>query len=127
MVNWKDVRNSIETGQDISPIPDGAKMYPVVGLTFVPGYPGYVHNLHKALRQEANIQVDLVRNPENKYDSNAIEVRNSGRMLGHLPRDVAAELAPLIDSGKEFKASVYQVRVSPDNPNNPGLDILVEG
>jgi hypothetical protein len=47
-------------------------------------------------------------------------------MLGHLPKDVAARLAPLMDNGTIYLASVYQVRISQDNPRQPGLDILLK-
>jgi hypothetical protein len=52
-----------------------------------PWYPGeYVH---------------LVRNPENPYDPNAIVVLNSrGSQIGHLPRDIAAALAGLMDANQ---------------------------
>ncbi|KAF4598505.1 hypothetical protein EYR38_006909 [Pleurotus pulmonarius] len=40
----------------------------------------------------------LRREPENKYDRNAIQVKNmAGQQVGHLPRQVAAKLAPLMD------------------------------
>ncbi|KAJ1306199.1 hypothetical protein OPQ81_010908 [Rhizoctonia solani] len=43
-------------------------------------------------------QVALVREPTNKYDRNAIQVMNIGlRQVGHIPRQTAANLAPLID------------------------------
>ena len=40
----------------------------------------------------------FVRTPQNKFDKNAIEVHNSnGDMVGHVPREVAAVLAPIWD------------------------------
>lgn len=43
-------------------------------------------------------EVTLVREPHNQYDSNAIQVVNiSGTQVGHIPRNVASKLAPLID------------------------------
>ncbi|KAG9104378.1 hypothetical protein FRC06_003185 [Ceratobasidium sp. 370] len=43
-------------------------------------------------------QVNLVREPMNKYDENAIQVMNVRmRQVGHIPRQTAANLAPLID------------------------------
>ncbi|KAG8798751.1 hypothetical protein FRC17_007336, partial [Serendipita sp. 399] len=45
-------------------------------------------------------QVDLVRQPNNQYDQNAICVKNiSGHQVGHLPAAVVAKLSPLIDRG----------------------------
>lgn len=41
--------------------------------------------------------VSLVREPDNIYDPQAIDVRSADGSLGHIPADVACELAPLID------------------------------
>lgn len=44
-------------------------------------------------------QVRFVREPTNRYDRNAIVVQNIGRMqVGHIRRQIAANLAPLMDS-----------------------------
>ncbi|KAJ3488930.1 hypothetical protein NLI96_g2471 [Meripilus lineatus] len=43
-------------------------------------------------------EVRLVRQPQNQYDRNAIKVENIGRaQVGHIPKQVAARLAPLMD------------------------------
>ncbi|PCH43964.1 hypothetical protein WOLCODRAFT_133049 [Wolfiporia cocos MD-104 SS10] len=43
-------------------------------------------------------EVRLVREPHNNYDRNAIQVKNiGGTQVGHVPRNVAAKLAPLMD------------------------------
>ncbi|KAG2126297.1 SNF2 family N-terminal domain-containing protein [Suillus clintonianus] len=45
-------------------------------------------------------EVRLVREPQNKYDRNAIEVQNiGGTKVGHVPKQTAAKLAPLLDRG----------------------------
>jgi hypothetical protein len=45
----------------------------------------------------------LIREPENPHDPNAIKVTVAGVVfLGYLPREIAAELAPLIDVGAQF-------------------------
>ena len=54
----------------------------------------------------------LKREPELKYDANAVAVYSGGpvelgyppRQLGYLPRGLAAELAPLMDLGIEVTA-----------------------
>ena len=45
----------------------------------------------------------LQRDPNNKYDSNAIAVGYGKRMLGYLPRNLVKDLAPLMDAGVEIK------------------------
>ncbi|THH08085.1 hypothetical protein EW145_g2943 [Phellinidium pouzarii] len=43
-------------------------------------------------------EVTLIREPQNKYDRNAIQVKNiAGNQVGHLPRAIAGKLAPLLD------------------------------
>lgn len=43
-------------------------------------------------------EVLLIREPTNPYDRNAIQVKNISRVqVGHIPRGVAAKLAPLMD------------------------------
>ena len=47
----------------------------------------------------------LDREPDNPHDPNAIKVTVAGVVfLGYLPREVAKELAPLMDQGKKFMA-----------------------
>ena len=54
-------------------------------------------------------RLHLVREPANEHDANAVQVwwRN-GHMLGHLPRSVAAAVAPLLDGGAPARAYVAQ-------------------
>lgn len=43
-------------------------------------------------------RVLVAREPTNTYDANAVKVFNAaGASVGHLPRAVAAKLAPLMD------------------------------
>lgn len=49
----------------------------------------------------------LVRDPANPYDENAIQVHNAdGLFLGFIAKEVAADMAPLLDAGE-----TYEVRV----------------
>ncbi len=70
--------------------------------------------------------VDLLRNPEDRFDENAIQVfamiekgfmrfcRQSSAatlriQIGHLPKDVAEQLAPRIDAGETWKAIATRI------------------
>jgi len=46
-------------------------------------------------------QLLLKRYPDNPVDKNAIAVHWGAKIIGHLPRGVAKEFAPLIDAGLE--------------------------
>jgi hypothetical protein len=46
----------------------------------------------------------LVREADNPHDPNAISVELAGLFFGYIPRDLAQELAPLMDAGRSFLA-----------------------
>ncbi|KKN46450.1 hypothetical protein LCGC14_0672900 [marine sediment metagenome] len=54
--------------------------------------------------------VDLVREPVNKHDSNAIRVDDgqTGEKLGYVPSSIARVLAPLIDGGYRVVAFIEE-------------------
>lgn len=106
---------------------------PVVGLTFQDGYPGTIHQLRDLtetgfLAQDESVAVVLIRDPENQYDPNAVEVHVPviGAMVGHLSREIAARLAPHLDADVKFNTYVDGVRVDAAHPDNPGLDVRIE-
>jgi hypothetical protein len=67
--------------------------------------------------QGAKFQVQ--REPTNKYDENAVQVRqvfgNGGSVvLGYVPKNLAAEFSPLMDAGEEIPVSFSQKFISKD-------------
>ncbi|MBW2017764.1 MAG: HIRAN domain-containing protein [Deltaproteobacteria bacterium] len=44
----------------------------------------------------------LVREPNNPHDPNAIAVKLGNLLLGYVPKEIAKDLAPQIDSGIRF-------------------------
>lgn len=75
--------------------------------------------------------VSLVREPDNPYDSNAIEVFNTaGASVGYLPGPLAYEWAPLMDVGSFHVLSAKVTEVIPlsqlsPRTKNPKVDIEV--
>lgn len=74
--------------------------------------------------------VRLVREPDNKYDGNAVMVLlperlMDGRQLGYLHRQTAELLAPSFDSGKLEVVSAKLTGLDPADDYNTGtLDVL---
>lgn len=117
----------------------------VVGLTFVDGYPGNVDRLGGLVSEAqtralgwtgessgpVDVPVLLVRNPDNEYDENAVEVHvpamgRGSSMIGHVPRDLAARLAPSLDRGDVWSARIGAVLVDPEHPDRPGVEVMLE-
>ena len=68
----------------------------------------------------------LVREPDNPYDPNAIRVALAGILfMGYVPKDVARELAPLMDDGREFIA-FFVSRNEDSTHRTVGLTVRIE-
>lgn len=99
----------------------------VVGVSFVEGYPDNLLQIRDVLDGEAPVSATLVRDPGNRYDGNAVRVEVEGwGLVGHIDRVLAARLAPEMDAGAKWGARVLAVNVHPDNPRNPGIEVLCE-
>lgn len=75
-----------------------------------------------AARLARGTALRLAREPDNRFDPNAVEIRDAaGVKLGYVPRALAAELAPRLDRGEAVAAEVVRFRgdgsaVDPDAP-----------
>lgn len=89
----------------------------IAGAKFYPG----AEDALAAMEPETDLR--LVREPGNTYDPNAIEVYHGEIKLGHLPRDLAATVAPEMDAGTEVRCLRTQGRslvVSYDKEDDDG-------
>ena len=69
---------------------------------------------------------ELIREPDNPYDQNAIKVALFGHFeLGYIPRPIAKDLAPLMDSGRHLVAE-YQFRNGSPNYDTIGLTVKIK-
>ena len=62
--------------------------------------------------------VELVREPDNPHDANAIAVRPVKGTIGYIAAGEAAELSPLLDAGDKPVARIHEIRgCLPDYPS----------
>lgn len=120
--------------QTVRPLADEFEIA-VVGVTFVPAYPGNLFELERvaylAEAQGERPAAVFVRRPDNPHDANAIEVHvpslgESMGFVGHLPRAVAARLAPELDAGGRWQAEVVHVLISEAHLDRPGLRLAAK-
>lgn len=107
----------------------------VVGVSFMDGYPETLHRLHELVGRRylddhlEEVTAVLIRNPENPYDSNAVQVHipalGESAMVGHLPGVIAARVAPVMDGGGRLVASVAAVAIARGRDDRPGLTVRV--
>jgi HIRAN domain len=85
----------------------------------------------EALQSEAAAPgrpLKLRRDAANEHDANAIAVETAdGEVLGFVPRELAAEIAPRLDEGEAYSALVLrEQRATPRGPRT-GLTMLLAG
>ena len=68
-------------------------------------------------------ELKLVREPDNKYDHNAIGIWVGNEQLGYVPKETASGLAPEMDNGKEFYCEVSEITGGGDK--NYGCNISI--
>ena len=67
----------------------------------------------------------LIREPENPHDPSAVAVSLGGVWhMGYIPKDLAAELAPLMDAGRVFDAEFVCVNEFPPH-KRVGLTVRI--
>ena len=85
---------------------------------------GFGYHEAAAVWQELAVgdRLDLVREPSNPYDANAVRVEWRGRKLGYVPRAENAALAWAMDRGEPVSARISALR----EHKNPRLRIEFE-
>lgn len=82
----------------------------------------------------AGTPLQLVREPKNKFDSNAIAVWaqrkvfiffNARQQIGYIGSNVAAQLAALMDAGTPLTCTVAEVTGGRDGKNTLGVNIEI--
>ena len=61
--------------------------------------------LRQIAKNPQNVNVSLKREPRNRFDSNAVAIQANGHVIGHLSRELAADIAPIIDAGGDAFAT----------------------
>jgi single-stranded-DNA-specific exonuclease len=73
----------------------------------------------------AGAVLDLRREPENPYDSNAIAVHYGNLQLGFFNKRLAAHIAPLVDAGARYRARVASLTGGTEAKHR-GVNVFVE-
>lgn len=66
-------------------------------------------------RLKVGDRLELIREPENRHDRNAIRVEWQGHMLGYVPRAENRQIAAAMDAGEHLSARVSSL----DDNKNP--------
>ena len=73
-------------------------------------------------KKQDNIKIELVREPENKYDMNAIKVLADCKQIGYIGKEYASIIAPLLDEYEEFDVRVKGIG---EYKNRPYCEITI--
>lgn len=68
--------------------------------------------------------VQLLRDPNNHYDGNAVKIVSQLGVIGYVPPRLAARLAPLLDNGARTEAVIG--RMVAGSTHNPNLAVFLD-
>jgi hypothetical protein len=108
-VGWDPPRNMIRGESHYQPA-----IRRLCGMSGMPRRQGYLRA----------VCIDLVREPANKYDSNALAARVENLVVGYLGREFAAQLAPVLDKHKIRSVRVCGV-IRGGTPTAPSLGVHI--
>lgn len=89
---------------------------------------GYRYHAAAEIWPELRIgdELDLVREPENPHDANAVSVSWHGRKLGYVPRRENAALAWGLDRGEPLRARISRLARHPNPSRRLEFEVYVE-
>lgn len=96
------------------------KMIRLAGVTFEGGQKNI-----KELNCPEGTLLTGTREPDNKFDPNAIRITYEGKYLGYIPKGFAKEIAPQIDSGAIFEFKKLDKVGGHPGAESRGLSVLV--
>lgn len=70
--------------------------------------------------------LDLVREPDNDHDANAVRVEWRGRKLGYVPRAENGALAWAMDRGESLRARISRLAAHPNPRRRIELEVFIE-
>lgn len=92
----------------------------VVGNTFAPNGQELLSKL------KSGDQLLWEREPQNKFDKNAIRLCNSDKKkIGYIPKDLAKDLAEMIDNGKIKAMKVKVNQITGSEEKNLGCNVII--
>lgn len=106
-------------------------LFHVAGVTFAAGYPDTIYRLidlcDVADAAGEPMVAILIRDHRNQHDPNAIQVHVPalGQMIGCVPSDRAAQMAPQVDGGLRYRAEVSSAGTVRSRVDRPGVSIRV--
>lgn len=80
----------------------------VAGVTY-DGRQRILVNLLKRQEEYGPLPVELVREPSNPYDPNAVMVFLDSVQVGYIPAGIASDMAPLMDDGYGYRVKAGRV------------------
>ena len=99
------------------------KRFSLTGVSFNKGSENTQHHIDVVTLCD-DVPLALVREPDNPYDSNAIQVVAWDQFhLGYIPKAFNHYLAQLMDTGSRFEACNYQRK---EHPYHGTLGISIE-
>lgn len=86
----------------------------------------YYEAVPAAAEMKIGDPLQLIREPENRYDRRAIRVEWRGRKLGYVPRAENRTVSAAMDSGERISARISKLRDDPNPWKRVEFEVLME-
>ena len=88
---------------------------------------GFQYHAGKSLwpRMQVGDALALIREPDNRFDANAVRVEWQGQKIGYVPRRENADVARFMDSGQNLEARIARLAEVRDPWSRVRFEILI--
>lgn len=88
---------------------------------------GFQYHAGKALWPQMQVgdALTLIREPDNRYDANAVRVEWQGHKIGYVPRRENADVARFMDRGQALQARIVRLAEVRDPWSRVRFEILI--
>jgi len=88
---------------------------------------GFQYHAGKSLwpRMQVGDALALIREPDNRFDANAVRVEWQGQKIGYVPRRENADVARFMDSGQNLEARIARLAEVRDPWARVRFEILI--
>ena len=90
----------------------------MVGMKFIPGAVAMLRRLN------GGDELELIREPNNEADPNAVAIYYAGAHIGYVPRAFNWNVGPMLDRGTLLKCTIQSLSLGLDG--KPNCEILIE-
>ena len=83
------------------------------------------HQMGTVIKElDEGMELDLLPEPDNKFDANAVKIMYEDVMCGYVPKTISADVAAALELGKELICTI--IELDPTKPTYEQCKVAIE-